>query len=95
VRIPQSEQTDRINSSDNKRRKVDLREEYFVRGKPSIWKVGCPLMCFVPLDQRLQSAQADDWDVVRVPRPKGVPEWGMPVAEAPAAEPGPERKRLV
>jgi len=30
---------------------------------------------------RMQSIKDDDWEIVRVPRPKGVPEWGVPPSE--------------
>ncbi|KZT02378.1 uncharacterized protein LAESUDRAFT_745109 [Laetiporus sulphureus 93-53] len=33
---------------------------------------------------RLSTAKDDDWEIIRVPRPKGLPEWGVPPPEPPA-----------
>jgi hypothetical protein len=59
-----------------RKRKVDIREEYFVCADPA------PLTVLTVRHlQRIQSTKDDDWDIVRVPRPKGVPEWGAPPEE--------------
>ena len=67
-----------------------MREEYFV----------CNMYLLVnreladDFSQRLQSAANDDWEIVRVPRPPGVPEWGVPAATAPEGTPTHRKARV-
>lgn len=56
---------------EHNRKKFDIREEYYV----------CPVADFSPYLtpwQRLSAQPDEDWDIKRVPRPKGTPEWGVP-----------------
>ena len=58
---------------DKNRKKFDIREEYYV----SSFR-----LCFLTIQQnplqKLSAAADGDWEQKRVPRPKGVPEWGVP-----------------
>ncbi|KAF7799357.1 hypothetical protein EIP86_010589 [Pleurotus ostreatoroseus] len=62
------------------KRKIDIREEYFV-SSPYILTLS--LREPTPL-QRLSAGQDEDWDPnKRIPRPEGLPEWGVPPTEPP------------
>ena len=65
-----------------RKHKFDIREEYFVRRIPKL--VG---ICILIRLQRLSAAQDENWENKRIPRPKGLPEWGVPPPESPPAEP--------
>jgi cytochrome c oxidase assembly protein subunit 16 len=65
---------------DRNRKKFDIREEYFVR-QSDVHTLSDSM-----LSEKLQklSAQAEEeWEPRRIPRPKGVPEWGVPPTEPP------------
>ena len=57
---------------DKNRKKFDIREEYYVSS----------VCVFLTIQQnpfqKLSAATDEDWEQKRVPRPKGVPEWGVP-----------------
>lgn len=68
------------------RRKVDVREEYFVSLRCLGWCLSTrltELVCFAMV-QKLASAADKDWEPKRIQRPKGLPEWGVPPPEPPA-----------
>lgn len=65
------------------RRRIDLREEYFVSGagatRPSATRTRGDLT-HPAVTQRLESAQdgqIEDWEPKRIERPAGTPEWGV------------------
>lgn len=66
---------------ESKRRPVDKREEYFVSISLSSHASRVSKLMHLR-NQRLSAEttakEADDWDVVRVPRPSGTAEWGLP-----------------
>ena len=61
-----------------RRRKIDVREEYFVclLAPVSTTRLTLPV-------QKLSGAADEDWEQVRIPRPAGLPEWGVPPPEPP------------
>ena len=59
---------------------IDIREEYFVR---TVLEFVSRMADGEPMQKRLQAGNGmqvarDNWEQVRVPRPEGTPEWGVP-----------------
>ena len=67
---------------DRNRKKFDIREEYFVRLLRSV------LTADLRHPQRLNAAADEEWEPVRIPRPNGLPEWGVPPPEPPSSVDG-------
>ena len=62
-----------------RKKKFDIREEYYV----SVTTCILGFVVFSRFVQRLQAKPDEDWEVKRIERPEGVPEWGVPPAEPP------------
>lgn len=60
------------------KKKFDIREEYYVRARPTSVVFDILKKC-----QRLSAAQDEVWENKRIPRPAGLPEWGVPPTESP------------
>jgi cytochrome c oxidase assembly protein subunit 16 len=54
-------------------KKFDIREKYFVK----CFSAEFNLTRFLTSPRRLSAKPEEDWDMKRVPRPKGTPEWGV------------------
>lgn len=63
------------------RKKFDIREEYFVSG--GVPFISNNLNWLRLIFKRLSAEAAEDWEPQRIPRPKGLPEWGVPPTEPP------------
>ena len=60
---------------DKNKKKFDIREEYYVRLIYSLFSL---VIFGLTHLQKLSAAPDAEWENKRVPRPKGVPEWGVP-----------------
>ena len=74
---------------DKNRKKFDIREEYFVRQSNIHTLFGSILSETL---QKLSAQAEEEWEPRRIPRPMGVPEWGVPPTEPPPKSSEPPSK---